>query len=199
MKEILEDIKQGIPVIIVDDYDRENEADVVIAAEKATVHNLLFLMNYAKGLMCIPCEGYILDRLQIPQMNRNNKDKFGTPFSVSIDANEGTTTGMSVSDRLKTIRTVVDENSNPCQLSQPGHLFPLRAHADLLKGRRGHTEASVELVKLAGLKPISIIVEIMNSDGTMTKGNQVFDYAKIFNLKVISVQEIYDAIYNKNI
>jgi 3,4-dihydroxy-2-butanone 4-phosphate synthase len=196
---VLEDIKKGIPVIIVDDHDRENEADLVVAAEKATKHNLLFLMNYGKGLMCIPCEGDVLDRLEIPQMIQNNNDKFSTPFSLSVDAVEGTTTGMSVFDRLKTIEVLVNEKSTTNQLAQPGHLFPLRAHPNLLQGRRGHTEASVELVKHAGLKPISIIVEIVNNDGTMLRGPQVLDYANMFNLKIISVQEIYDEVYKQSI
>jgi len=197
--DILADIKNGIPILIVDDYDRENEADLMIAAEKTTLHNLIFMMNYARGLMCIPCEGHILDKLEIPQMIRNNNDKYGTPFAMSIDATEGTTTGMSASDRLKTIQVICDPNSNPNQLSQPGHLFPLRGHPNLLKGRRGHTEASIELSKLAGLSPISIIVEIMNHDGTMVKGDQINNYAKMFNLKIISVQEIYEEVYNKSV
>ena len=171
----------------------------MISGEKATLHNLIFMMNHARGLMCIPCEGYVLDRLQIPQMVRKNNDKYGTPFAMSIDAIEGTTTGMSVSDRLKTIQVMCNPNSNPNELTQPGHLFPLRGHPNLLKGRRGHTEASIELSKLAGLSPISIIVEIMNYDGTMIKGEQIDNYAKMFNLKIISVQEIYESIYNKSV
>ena len=197
--DILTDIKNGIPILIVDDYDRENEADLMISGEKATLHNLIFMMNHARGLMCIPCEGYVLDRLQIPQMVRKNNDKYGTPFAMSIDAIEGTTTGMSVSDRLKTIQVMCNPNSNPNELTQPGHLFPLRGHPNLLKGRRGHTEASIELSKLAGLSPISIIVEIMNYDGTMIKGEQIDNYAKMFNLKIISVQEINESIYNKRV
>lgn len=192
-------IKTGIPIIIVDDYDRENEGDLVLAAEKANLHNLLFLMNYGKGLMCLPCEGQILDKLKIPQMRRNNNDKYGTPFSISIDAVEGTTTGMSVQDRLKTIQILTKEDSKPQELAQPGHLFPLRANPLLLKGRRGHTEASVEIVKLCGFKPISIIVEIMNNNGTMAKGKELEEYASLFNLEMISVQEIYDEIYNKGL
>lgn len=199
IEQVLQDIHNGVPIIIVDDYDRENEGDVVIAGEKATEHNLLFFMNYAKGLMCIPCEGNVLDNLKIPQMGRNNNDKYGTPFSISVDAVKGTTTGMSVADRLKTIKVLSDQNSKPEDLAQPGHLFPLRAHDDLVKGRRGHTEAAVEIVKLAGLKPVSVIAEIMNQDGSMAKEQQLVDFAKIFNLKMISVQEIYDAVYKKSL
>ena len=199
IQSVIEDIKHGIPVVLVDDYDRENEADVVIAATKATYHNILFMINYAKGLMCIPCTDDTLNRLKIPMMPRNNKDKHGTPFTISIDAVEHTTKGMSVDDRLKTISVMVNENSVPDELSQPGHLFPLRAHPNLLKGRRGHTEGSIELVKLANLPLVSIIVEIMNPNGTMAKGVQIEDFAKTFNLKTISVQEIYDEVYNKGV
>lgn len=135
------------------------------------------------------------DRLEIPMMPSNKKDKYGTPFTVSIDAVEGATTGMSVHDRLKTISVVVDDNSKPSELAQPGHLFPLRAQPGLLGDRRGHTEASIELMKASNLKPLAIIVEIMNEDGTMTKGIQLEKYARIYNLTIISVEEIHDAIY----
>lgn len=199
MNAIIQDILNGKPVIVVDDYDREFEGDLVIAAEKATADNLIFAMRHAKGLMCLPCTQDRIDRLDIPMMRTNKMDKFGTPFTVSIDAIEGTSTGMSVNDRLKTISVFLDENSKPNQLAQPGHLFPLRARPGLLKDRRGHTEASVELMKYAGLKEVAIIIEIMNDDGTMTKGEQLEKYAKIYNLNMISVEEIYDAVYNKSL
>lgn len=194
-KQIIEDIQNGKPVIVVDDYDREFEGDIVISAEKANISNLVFAMKHAKGLMCLPCLQERCDRLDIPMMRTNKMDKYGTPFTVSIDAIEGTTTGMSVYDRLKTISVFVDENSKPNQLAQPGHMFPLRARPGLLKERRGHTEASVELMIASNLKPVAIIIEIMNDDGTMTKGEQLENYAKIYNLNIISVEEIYEAIY----
>ena len=196
---VIDDIRKGIPVVLVDDYDRENEADVVIAASKATYHNILFMINHAKGLMCMPCEQDTLARLQIQMMPRNNKDRHGTPFTISIDAIENTTTGMSVHDRLKTISVMVNPTSSPYELAQPGHLFPLRAHPDLLKGRRGHTEGSIELVKMSKLPTVSVIVEIMNNDGTMAKGIQISNFASMFNLKTISIQEIYDEVYNKSV
>jgi len=194
-KQILKDIKIGKPILVVDDYDREFEGDIVIAGEKASVENLVFCMKHARGLMCLPILQDICDRLNIPMMHRNNNDKYGTPFTVSIDATEGTTTGMSVHDRLKTISVLADDNSKPADLAQPGHLFPLRAHPELLRGRRGHTEAGVELVIAAGLKPIAVIVEVMNDDGTMTKGDQLHFYAKMYNINIISVEEIYNEIY----
>lgn len=197
-KEIINDLRNGKPIIVVDDYDREFEGDIVISAEKANIYNLTFAMRHAKGLMCIPCLQETLSRLDIPMMRTNKKDKFGTPFTVSVDSVEGTT-GMSVQDRLKTISTFLNEDSKPDDLAQPGHLFPLRASQGLLKDRRGHTEASVELMFAAGLKPVAIIIEIMNDDGTMTKGSQLEHYAKVYNLNIISVQEIYDSVYNKSL
>jgi len=196
---VVEDIKNGKPVIVVDDYDREFEGDIVIAAEMANEYNLIFSMRHARGLMCLPCLKDRCDRLDIPMMRTNNNDKYGTPFTVSIDAIDGTTTGMSVYDRLKTISVFLNENSSPSELAQPGHLFPLMARPGLLKERRGHTEGSVELVKYCGLKPVSVIIEIMNEDGTMTKGEQLEKFAKIYNLNIISIEEIYEQVYNQSI
>jgi len=199
IEQIVEDIKNGKPIIVVDDYDREFEGDIVIAAEMANEFNLTFSMRHARGLMCLPCLQERCDRLDIPMMRTNNNDKYGTPFTVSIDAIDGTTTGMSVFDRLKTISVFLDENSEPKELAQPGHLFPLRARPGLLKERRGHTEGSIEIVKYCGFKPVAVIIEIMNEDGTMTKGEQLEKYAKIYNLNIISIEEIYEEIYNKNL
>jgi len=199
IQDILEDVRNGKPVIIVDDKDREDEGDIVIAADKATVHNLVFAMNHARGLMCIPCDRSILERLNIGMMPTNSLDKLETPFCVSVDAIEGTTTGMSVQDRLKTISVLTNPESQPSELCQPGHLFPLRPRAGLLKERRGHTEASIELVKLAGSQPIAVIVEIMDNDGTMVKGKRLHDYVKMYNLRLISIEEIYNAVYNKGV
>jgi 3,4-dihydroxy-2-butanone 4-phosphate synthase len=196
LKKAISDIKNGIPVILVDDFDREFEGDIVISAERANKHNLNFAMRHARGLMCLPCLQERLDSFKIPMMPDNKNDKYGTPFTVSIDAKEGTTTGMSVFDRLKTIETFLkDENCSDRDFSQPGHLFPLRGKPGLLKDRRGHTEGSLELMKIAGLKPVAIIVEIMNDDGTMTKGEQLEDYAKIYNLTLVSIEEIYEYLY----
>ena len=175
----LDNYNNGKPIILVDEYDRENEGDIVIAAEKCNVDNLVFTMNNARGLMCLPAEGSILDRLKLPPMVENNTDPNETPFTVSIDASEGTTTGMSVQDRLRTISVLLDDNSKPEELSRPGHLFPLRARDNLLKVRRGHTEGSIQLMKLAGVKPVAMIVEIMNDDGTMAKGGDLDKFAEV--------------------
>lgn len=195
---IIKDIKAGIPLVVVDEYTRENEGDVVIAAEKATRDNLVFTLNHAGGLMCVPCSGKILDRLQVPIMTSNSNDPLETPFTVSVDAIT-VGTGMPVEDRLKTISTMADENSTVADLRFPGHLFPLRARDGLLKDRRGHTEASIELMRLAGMKDIAVICEIMNNDGTMTRGEQLTNFAKVYRLNIISVEEIYEHVHNESI
>ena len=196
---VLEDLRAGKPIILVDEYDRENEGDIVIAAEKCTEENLVFTMNYAKGLMCLPCSGEILDRLELPPMVTDNTDRNETPFTVSIDARDGTTTGMSVQDRMTTISVLLDPESTPAHLTRPGHLFPLRARDGLLKERRGHTEGSIQLMELADLKPVSMICEIMNNDGTMTKGGDLNKFAVEHGLSIISIEEVYEAAYNESL
>ena len=195
----LDDLRKGKPMVLVDEYNRENEGDVVVAGEKANVDNIVFTMNKARGLMCVPCDGSILDRLQLPPMVKNNTDVNHTPFTVSADAAEGTTTGMSVHDRLATVAVFLDDNSNPEDLNRPGHLFPLRAADGLFKERRGHTEGSIELMKLAGLKPVAIICEMMNDDGTMCKGGEITKFAVENGLTVLSTEEVYEAAYHKSL
>jgi 3,4-dihydroxy 2-butanone 4-phosphate synthase len=195
----VDDLLAGKPIVLIDEHDRENEGDIVIAAEKANKENLVFTMNKARGLMCLPCDGEILDRLAIGPMVTNNTDKNQTPFTVSVDASNGTTTGMSVDDRLRTISVLVDPESSEDDLTRPGHLFPLRPRVGLLKERRGHTEGSIELMKLAGLKPISIICEIMNDDGTMAKGGQLNKFATENGLTIISIEELYETIYGESL
>jgi 3,4-dihydroxy 2-butanone 4-phosphate synthase/GTP cyclohydrolase II len=187
---ILADIANGKPVIVVDSYDRENEGDLMIAAEKATPQTLAFIAKEARGIMCIPTAGEILDRLEIPMSPTNNNDKFSTPFTVSIDAKEGVTTGVSVDDRMVTIGLVLDEQTKPDQLAYPGHLFPLRPRKGLLRERQGHTEASVQLCLLANLKPVAIICEIMNDDGSMARVPDLVPYAEKWNLNMISIDEV---------
>jgi len=199
IKTAIKNVIDGKPIIIVDDYDRENEGDIVISIDKVNIENIVFAMTKARGLMCISSKGSILDRLQIPMMCKNSTCKLGTPFTVSIDAANGITTGMSVHDRLKTIEVFRNINSKPEDLSRPGHLFPLRAKDGLLKERRGHTEASVSLMELCGLSPAAIIVEIINENGEMVRGKEMLEYAKLYNLALISVQDIYNEFYNTGV
>jgi len=197
MKTILQDIKTGKPIIIVDSYDRENEGDLMIAAEMASTETLSFMARYARGIMCLPCTSDRLERLSIPMMQSNNLDKFTTPFANSIDAADGISTGVSVNDRMVTIQKFVSETSVPKDFAQPGHLFPLRACQGLLEERQGHTESSIELCLLSGMKPIAIIIEVMNDDGSMARLPQLEELAKKFQLNMISIDEIIEHKYGK--
>ena len=194
----IDDLKKGKPIVMVDDYDREFEGDIVLAAEKATEENLLFAMRHARGLMCLPCTQEKLDQFKIPMMHSNGGDEFETPFATSIDAIDGATTGMSVSDRLQTIKIFVSDKSKPNSLAQPGHLFPLRARQGLLSERRGHTEGCVEILKLAGLKQIGVIIEIMDENGMMIKGDALKRFAEVYDLTFVSIEELYDEVYNED-
>ena len=198
VKQAVEDIRNGKPIVVVDDYDREFEGDIVLAAEKATEENLLFAMRHARGLMCLPCNQEKLDQFEIPMMNCNSMDKYGTPFATSIDAVEDATTGMSVGDRLATINTFFSDESKPSALAQPGHLFPLRARPGLLSERRGHTEGCVEILRLAGMKEVGVIIEIMDEYGKMIKGDTLRQFAKIYNLTFVSIEELHDEVYSKS-
>jgi 3,4-dihydroxy 2-butanone 4-phosphate synthase / GTP cyclohydrolase II len=187
---ILSDIRAGIPIIITDHPDREGEGDLMIAAQMATVESLAFFARHGRGLTCLPCKADRLDRLKIPMAHSNKLDKFITPFANSIDAANDISTGVSAADRKVTIDRFVSEESVPEDFAQPGHLFPLRAREGLLKERQGHTEASVVLCELAGLVPVAVIVEIMNDDGSMTKGKELVEYAWMHGLNSISIDEI---------
>ncbi len=199
LQNAIDELRAGKPIVVVDEHDRENEGDIVLSAEKANKENLIFTINKAKGLMCVPCLGELLDKLEIPPMVTNNTDVNETPFAVSVDAVKGTTTGMAVTDRLSTIGVFLDDWSKPTDLNRPGHLFPLRAKPGLLKERRGHTEASVELMQLAGLKPVAIICEIMTDRGTMAKGGEINKFVTENGLTLISIEELYEEIYDESL
>jgi len=190
----IDDILRGIPVIVIDDENRENEGDLVISAEKATQENLSFFIREARGLMCLPTTSEVLKKLDLPMMVENSSDKNGTPFTVSVDASDNfISTGMPVSERLVTVSKFLKDDLNPNDLARPGHLFPLRAKDGLLSERRGHTEASVALMLISGLKPVAIIAEIINDDGTMSRGESLQSFAKKHSLKMITVQQISEA------
>lgn len=198
VQQAIDDIQSGKPVIIIDDHDRENEGDLMIAAEKATPEILSFMARYARGLMCLPCTADRLERLSIPMMQSNNLDKFATPFANSIDASQGISSGVSVHDRMATIEKFVSEVSVPTDFAQPGHLFPLRARPGLLQERQGHTESSIELCLLANVKPVAIIIEIMNDDGTMAKLPQLEEFAKTFDLNIVAINDIFKYKYTSS-
>lgn len=192
---IINDIKDGIPVIVLDDDDRESEGDIVISAQRANVYNINFTLKHARGLLCMPCFGNIIDKFKIPMQTFKNP-KFTCAFSYGIDSVR-TKTGVSVEDRLKTIVDFIDNDSTENSFRYPGHMFPLRAKDGLLKERRGHTEASLELMRLSHEKSVSLICEIMNEDGTMATGKSLVDYSKTYNLQLITVDQIYKYMYEK--
>ncbi len=189
-REALADIAAGWHVIVVDDYDRENEGDLILAGAKVTQQSIAFMMRWGRGIMCLPTDGAILDRLKIPPMVENSTDPYNTAFTVSIDAAEGITTGVCAYDRVKTISKMVDPESTPQDFARPGHLFPLRAQDNLLLDRRGHTEASVTLMKVLSLEPVAVISEIVNNDGSMARMPELTEMGKDKGIRIISIEEI---------
>jgi len=191
IEEALEDIRQGKIVIVVDDEDRENEGDFVAAAEMATPEMINFMATHGRGLICTPILEKRADELNLEMMVGKNTDPNQTQFTVSIDLiGHGCTTGISASDRAKTVLALVNEDTKPEDLGRPGHIFPLKAKNGGVLRRTGHTEASVDLARLAGLKPAGVIVEIMNEDGTMARLPQLIEIAKKHNLKLISIEDL---------
>lgn len=190
ISEAIEDIKAGKFIIIVDDKSRENEGDLAIAAEKVTPEVINFMAKYARGLICLPIIGERLDELKIPMMVQENTSRFSTAFTVSIEAKHGVTTGISAHDRAMTIKAVLDPNTKPGDLARPGHVFPIRAREGGVLVRAGHTEAIVDLAKLAGLYPAGVICEIMADDGTMARLPQLEAMATQWGIKIISIADL---------
>ncbi|MEW6086971.1 MAG: bifunctional 3,4-dihydroxy-2-butanone-4-phosphate synthase/GTP cyclohydrolase II [bacterium] len=188
--EAVEDIKKGKLVIVVDDKNRENEGDLVMAAEKVTPDAINFMIKYGRGLVCLPLTGKRLDELKLPAMVPDNTDHLETAFTVSIDAGKGISTGISPHDRALTIKTAIDPYAQPSDLVRPGHIFPLRAKEGGVLTRAGHTEASVDLSVLAGLYPAGVICEIINEDGAMCRGEALFRFAKKHRLKFITIADL---------
>jgi len=190
ISEAIEDIKAGEFVIIVDDEDRENEGDLVIAAEKITPEAINFMAVHGRGLICIPIVGKRLDELRIPLMVSENTSRFCTAFTVSVEAKHRVSTGISAADRAETVKTIIDPKTGPEDLVMPGHMFPLRAREGGVLVRAGQTEAAVDMAKLAGLYPAGVLCEIMNEDGTMARMPQLEVVAERFGLKIISVADL---------
>ena len=189
IEEAIEDIKNGKMIVIVDDEDRENEGDLVIAAEKVTPEAINFMVTYARGLVCMPIIPDRLDELNIKQMVSNNTESHHTAFTVSIDAAE-TTTGISAFERAFTVKKLLDPNATESDFNKPGHVFPLAAKAGGVLKRTGHTEAAVDLATLAGLYPAGVICEIMNEDGTMARLPSIIEYCKKHDLKLVSIADL---------
>lgn len=191
IEEAIEAIKQGEIIIVVDDEDRENEGDFIVAAEKVTPEVVNFMATHGRGLICAPLVEDRCDELGLDLMVQQNTAAYETPFTVSIDLiGHGTTTGISASDRAKTILALVDPNTKAEELGKPGHIFPLRAKAGGVLRRAGHTEAAIDFARLAGFQPAGAIVEIMNEDGTMARLPQLKEIAQKFNLKLVTIKDL---------
>ncbi|GAA3099774.1 bifunctional 3,4-dihydroxy-2-butanone-4-phosphate synthase/GTP cyclohydrolase II [Streptomyces rectiviolaceus] len=188
----IRDIAAGRPVVVVDDEDRENEGDLVIAAEKATPEIIAFMMSECRGLICAPMEGDELDRLRLPQMVENNTESMRTAFTVSVDASaaHGVSTGISAADRATTLQMLAAGTYEPADFVRPGHIFPLRAKSGGVLVRNGHTEAAVDLARLAGLRPAGAIVEIAGEDGTMLRLPELIPFARKHGLTIISIEDL---------
>ncbi len=186
----LDDMRRGHPVILVDDFDRENEGDLIVAAEKISTAAMALLIRECSGIVCLCLTGETLDRLQLPLMVQDNQSRFRTAFTVSIEARLGVTTGVSAQDRITTIRAAIADNAQPSDLVRPGHVFPLRAASGGILARTGHTEGSVELARMAGLKPAAVLCEITNPDGTMAKGDDISQFALKHGMVVLSIAEL---------
>lgn len=186
----IEDFKKGKPVVVVDDEDRENEGDLIIAGSLITTESMNFIIRNTSGVVCVPMESEDLDRLNLPPMTLVNEDKKGTAFSVSVDASVGITTGISAEDRATTVKVLADRNSKPNDVRKPGHVFPLRAAQGGVLRRAGHTEAGVDLAKLAGLNPVAVICELTEEDGSIRKYESSYRFAKENSLKFISIADL---------
>ncbi len=190
IEEALEDLALGKMIILVDDEDRENEGDLVFAAEKTTPELINFMAIHARGLICLAMQEEALNRLNIPMMVEENSSKFGTAFTVSIEAASGVTTGISARDRATTILAAANPKASPKDIVMPGHIFPLRAKKGGVLVRAGQTEGSVDLAKMAGLNPAAVICEIMNDDGTMSRMNDLVPFAKKHGLKIVAINHL---------
>ncbi|PKV50580.1 3,4-dihydroxy 2-butanone 4-phosphate synthase/GTP cyclohydrolase II [Aquimarina sp. MAR_2010_214] len=191
IQEAIEDIRQGKVIIVVDDEDRENEGDFIAAAEKVTPEMINFMATHGRGLICAPLTKDRCEELNLDMMVQNNTVLHETQFTVSVDLiGHGCTTGISVHDRAKTINALIQEDTKPHDLGRPGHIFPLKAKNGGVLRRTGHTEAAVDLARLAGFKPAGILVEILNEDGTMARLPQLVEVAKKFDLKLISIEDL---------
>jgi 3,4-dihydroxy 2-butanone 4-phosphate synthase / GTP cyclohydrolase II len=184
------DVAAGRAVVVVDDADRENEGDIIFAASKATPALLAFTIRHSSGVICVPMLGEELDRLQLPQMTTQNNERMRTAFTVSVDARDGVTTGISAADRSRTVRTLVDSATEPYELVRPGHVFPLRYMTGGVLRRPGHTEAAVDLARLAGLTPAGVLAEVVNDDGTMTRLPGLRRFADEYGLALISIAQL---------
>ena len=190
IEKAIEDIRAGGMVVVVDDEARENEGDIIVAAEKTTARHIAFMVRHCSGIICVPMEADRLDELNLPLMAPDNSDTMGTAFTISVDAREGTTTGISAGDRARTVRALIDEGTRPQDLGRPGHVFPLRYTPGGVLRRAGHTEAAVDLARLAGLYPAGVLCEVVSEDGTMARLPELERFAAEHDLTIISIADL---------
>ena len=190
IEKAIEEIRAGRMIVVVDDESRENEGDIIMAAEKVDAEAVNFIARHARGLICVALTGERLDELRLGMMVQENTARMRTPFTVSVDAVHGTTTGISAFDRAATVRTLVDPRTQPDDLARPGHIFPLRAAAGGVLRRAGHTEAAVDLAALAGLQPAGLLCEIMADDGTMARTPQLREFARTWGLAMVTICDL---------
>ncbi|UTW59578.1 3,4-dihydroxy-2-butanone-4-phosphate synthase [Kordiimonas sp. SCSIO 12603] len=183
-------LKEGHGILVMDDENRENEGDFIFAAETITPEQMALLIREGSGIVCLTLPDEKLQELELPQMVTDNSSSMGTAFTVSIEAKEGVTTGVSATDRVTTIKTAIKDGCKPSELARPGHVFPLRAHTGGVLARHGHTEASVELVRMAGFKPAGVLCELTLPDGTMARLPQICAYGKAHNMPVVTIEDL---------
>src|ERR1051325_6622849 len=188
--DVVDDIAKGKLVIVTDDADRENEGDLVMAAEKATAKTINFMATHGRGLICVPISNERAEQLGLQRMVAQNREMYRTDFTVSVDAARGVTTGISAQDRAMTIRTIANPSSTPADLVQPGHVFPLRAKDGGVLRRTGHTEAAVDLARMAGLQPAGVLCEILHDDGTMARLPELMEFRKRHALRICTIQSL---------
>jgi len=186
----LEAMRAGIPVILLDDFDRENEADLIVATDRLTVETMALMIRECSGIVCLCLTAEKVRELELPPMSAENGSKYGTPFTVSIEARHGVTTGVSAADRVTTIRAAAAPHARPEDVVRPGHVFPLRAMPGGVLVRAGHTEGSVDLAALAGLSPSAVLCELMNPDGTMMRGNAIEQFAQLHGMPILTIAEL---------
>ena len=186
----LDAMRAGIPVILLDDFDRENEADLIVAAEHINNDTMALMIRECSGIVCLCLPDEKVRTLELPPMAPDNGSRFGTPFTVSIEARHGVTTGVSAADRVTTIRAAIAHDARPDDVVRPGHVFPLRATPGGVLARAGHTEGSVDLARLAGLQPAAVLCELMNPDGTMMRGEQIEQFAQERDFPILTIAEL---------
>ncbi|MGQ4271752.1 bifunctional 3,4-dihydroxy-2-butanone-4-phosphate synthase/GTP cyclohydrolase II [Nocardiopsis changdeensis] len=190
IEDAIADFAAGRAIVVVDDEDRENEGDIIFAAELATPELLAFMIRYTSGVVCVPMEGPDLDRLDLPLMTARNEESLRTAYTVTVDAREGVSTGISAADRAHTVRLLASAGSRPTDFVRPGHILPLRARPGGVLARRGHTEASVDFARLAGLRPAGVLAEVVEDDGTMARLPRLREFADEHGLKLVSVEQL---------